>query len=125
MTCSPCTRISPATCSGSGESIFTWINSERKRPQEPALNSLSGVKLMSGAHSVMPYPMVIGNLMLIRKASVSMFIGAPPTMKMFTSPPNDSIIFLRITERKAVFSSGIFIAMLIGPFSSSGSTCLR
>ena len=80
---------------------------------------------MSGAHSVMPYPMVIGNLMLIRKASVSMFIGAPPTMKMFTSPPNDSIIFLRITERKAVFSSGIFIAMLIGPFSSSGSTCLR
>lgn len=48
-----------------------------------------------------------------------------PTMKMFTSPPNDSIIFLRITERRAVFSSGIFIAILIGPFSSSGSTCLR
>ncbi len=46
-------------------------------------------------------------------------------MKIDTLPPKASISFLRITEQTAVETSGIFMAMLMGPFSSMGSTCLR
>ena len=91
-------------------------------PQENGLLPSSyGVKVMSGAHSVIPKPTDIGNLIRYRNASTSGFNGAPPMIICLNSPPKACTSCSRIFEQITSSKNGTLSTQLTGGFWICGT----
>ena len=91
-------------------------------PQLPIARVFQSSYVMIGAHSVAPYPTVIGNPMSVRNCSTSWFRAAPPTTISYSFPPNASLTWLQIFALSFAPTTGVFNRALTGADETFGNT---